>query len=623
MRRSAPLCALVLTLSIIGSPALARGQATPTADEIIARYVQRVGGAERLSAVLSVRRSGKFYGGGGFEAVVTNENRRPNKVREEFTFGGLTGVTAFDGKAGWKIEPWGGKKDAEPLGEDETKGIVEDAEFDDPLFNYKERGNTAALIGTDQIEGTDVYKLQLTLASNGDVRTYYLDAESCVPIKYEVKRTVRGAERWFEVELGDYKEVQGVLFPFAVAIGAKGSASADKQQFVWERITVNPVLDDRRFTRPAAGEKLVTADAAQQGTAGPSPASLPAPPPLAAARGAAAAPPSVDSGTISGLGARNIGSAVMSGRVTSVAAVHEGDRLTVYVGAASGGVWKSMNGGTTFTPVFDKQDVMSIGAIAIDPKDSKTIWVGTGESWMRNSVSLGDGIYKTTDGGETWTNMGLASSEHIAKILIDPTTSSTVYACVPGKAFSDSDDRGVYRTTDGGKSWTKVLSGANPSTGCSLMTMNPASPKTLYAGMWDFRRKGWTFRSGGDGPDKPSASGLFRSTDGGTTWLPLDDKSTKGLPAKPVGACCRRRRAIQAQRRLCVHRGGAAAQRAVSLRGRRCDVGAPRSQPEHAVASVLLRQPDRRSQGREPCLQAGRLAHHEHRRRRVVLEHQR
>ena len=108
-----------------------------------------------------------------------------------------------------------------------------------------------SLIGTDQVEGTDVYKLKVTLASNGDVRTYYLDAESCVPIKYEVKRTVRGAERWFEVELGDYKEVQGVLFPFAVAIGAKGSSSADKQQYAWDRITVNPVLDDRRFTRPA------------------------------------------------------------------------------------------------------------------------------------------------------------------------------------------------------------------------------------------------------------------------------------------------------------------------------------------------------------------------------------
>src|SRR5262245_30672355 len=353
MRRFAFLLTLIAAVS-----APAASQTIPSADEIIARYLQRIGGAERMRAVLSVRRHGKFYGGGGFEAVVTNENRRPNAVREEFTFGGLTGVAAWDGKSGWKIEPWAGKKDAEPLGEDDTKGIVEDAEFDDPLINYKERGNTVAFLGTDQIEGTDVYKLQLTLASNGDVRTYYLDAESCVPIKYEVKRTVRGAERWFEVELGDYKEVQGVLFPFAVAVGARNSSSADKQQIAWERITVNPVLEDRRFIKPAVGEKVVPAESAPQpGTAGPSPASLPAPPALATARVATTASAAVDSETISGLGARNIGSAVMSGRVTSVAAVHEGSRLTVYVGAASGGVWKSMNGGNTFTPKFDKERV--------------------------------------------------------------------------------------------------------------------------------------------------------------------------------------------------------------------------------------------------------------------------
>jgi len=252
MRRLSRLVLLVLSILFIPR-ASASAQPLQTADEIVARYMQRVGGPQRLHAVLSVRRYGHFYGGGGFEAVIAYENGRPNRVREEFTFGGLTGVTAFDGKSGWKIEPWAGKKDAEPLGEDETKGIVEDAEFDDPLFNYKERGNTVSFVGMDQIEGTDVYKLMVTLASNGDVRTYYLDAESCVPIKYEVKRTVRGAERWFEVELGDYKEVQGVLFPFSIAVGAKGSSSADKQQFSWERITVNPVIEERRFTKPAPG----------------------------------------------------------------------------------------------------------------------------------------------------------------------------------------------------------------------------------------------------------------------------------------------------------------------------------------------------------------------------------
>ena len=246
-------------------------------------------------------------------------------------------------------------------------------------------------------------------------------------------------------------------------------------------------------------------------------------------------PVRADSETISGLGARNIGSATMSGRVSAVAAVHEGQRLTVYVGAASGGVWKSVNGGTTYKPVFDKQDVQSIGAITIDPTNPKVVWVGTGEVWTRNSVSVGDGIYKSTDGGDNWTHLGLQNSERIAKIVVDPGAPNTVYACVPGKLWSDSWDRGVYKTTDGGQTWSQVLKGGNASTGCSMMSMDPQHPQTLYAGMWDFRRKGWTFRSGGDSAQAPSASGLFKSTDGGATWTELDEHSAQGLPPKPWG----------------------------------------------------------------------------------------
>ena len=225
----------------------------------------------------------------------------------------------------------------------------------------------------------------------------------------------------------------------------------------------------------------------------------------------------------------------MSGRVSALTAVKEDGRLSVYIGAASGGIWKSVNGGTTFKPVFDKQTAQSIGAIAIDPQAPKTIWVGTGESWARNSVSIGDGIYKSTDGGENWTNVGLKNSERISKILIDPKDSNTVYVCVPGRLWSDSEDRGVYKTTDGGQSWAKILKGANLSTGCSMMSMSPRDSKTIFAGMWDFRRKGWTFRSGGENSTAASGSGLFQTTDGGTTWTDLDEKSAKGLPPKPWG----------------------------------------------------------------------------------------
>src|SRR6266480_2464452 len=219
-----------------------------------------------------------------------------------------------------------------------------------------------------------------------------------------------------------------------------------------------------------------------------------------------------DSSTISGLGARNIGSARMSGRISAIAGTREpSGKITLFVGAASGGVWKSDDGGTRYHPVFDEQPVQSIGAIALDPKNSKNVWVGTGESWTRNSVSIGNGMYKSTDGGET------------------------IFAAVPGALWSDSPDRGLYKTTDSGKTWNQVLKGANLSTGCTDVAIDPADPNIMFAAMWDFRRKGWEYRSGGENPTTPSASGLFRSTDGGTTWTEITPEANKGFPKKPYG----------------------------------------------------------------------------------------
>src|SRR5882724_3813122 len=240
--------------------------------------------------------------------------------------------------------------------------------------------------------------------------------------------------------------------------------------------------------------------------------------------------------TISGLGARNIGSAAMSGRISAIAGVKEpSGKITLFVGAASGGIWKSDDGGTRFRPVFDEQSAQSIGAIAIDPKNSRNIWVGSGESWTRNSVSIGDGIYKSTDGGETWTNAGLPKSERIAQIVVSPKNSDTVFASVPGALWGDSPDRGLYRTTDGGKNWELALKGSNLSTGCSAVAIDPNDSNVMFAALWDFRRKGWTFRSGGDGPNAPSGSGLFRSSDGGNTWNEITAENSKGFPKKPFG----------------------------------------------------------------------------------------
>jgi photosystem II stability/assembly factor-like uncharacterized protein len=243
----------------------------------------------------------------------------------------------------------------------------------------------------------------------------------------------------------------------------------------------------------------------------------------------APAPVKYDSGTISGLTARNIGSATMGGRIAAIDAVDENGKITVFVGSASGGVWKSINGATTFRPVFDREPAQSIGAVTIDPSNHKIVWVGTGEGWTRNSVSIGNGIYKSTDGGENWTNVGLKDSERIARILVDPKDSNTVYACATGHLWNDSDERGVYKTTDGGTTWKKVLAGANGSTGCGMLATNSQEPKTLYASMWDFRRQGWTFRSGGPG------SGLFKSTDSGDHWTEIAPSNSQGLPEKPYG----------------------------------------------------------------------------------------
>jgi hypothetical protein len=235
-------------LALVAMPLSA--QTAQTADDIIAKYVKTIGGMEKLKAINTVRRTGRFIGGGGFEAVVVQDNKRAGgKVREEFTLQGMTQINAWDGKTGWQINPFGGKKDPEALGEEEMKSILEDADIDDLLIDYKAKGHKVELVGMDAVEGTDVYKLKLT-QKNGDIRYYYMDADSYVPIKIEIKRFVRGSEREYEQTLGDYKQVNGVYLPFSLTSGSKGDPQP--ATISMGTIEANIPMDDREFMKPGA-----------------------------------------------------------------------------------------------------------------------------------------------------------------------------------------------------------------------------------------------------------------------------------------------------------------------------------------------------------------------------------
>ena len=220
------------------------------------------------------------------------------------------------------------------------------------------------------------------------------------------------------------------------------------------------------------------------------------------------------------LKARHIGPALMSGRINDIE-VHPTNQRIIYVGAAGGGVWKSNDAGTTFTPIFDKY-AQSIGAIAIDPSDpDNTIYVGTGETWTRNSVSIGDGLYRTKDGGANWEKLGFEKSERIANIIINPKNPKEIYVGVLGALWSDSEERGIYKSIDGGSTWSKILY-VDKKTGCADMTIDPKNPAILYASMWEFRRQPWSFNSGGEN------SALYKSTDAGKTWNKIHNGFPKG-----------------------------------------------------------------------------------------------
>jgi photosystem II stability/assembly factor-like uncharacterized protein len=234
-------------------------------------------------------------------------------------------------------------------------------------------------------------------------------------------------------------------------------------------------------------------------------------------------PEPLSSATLSGLKLRSLGPAVTSGRVVGFA-VHPHDRSTYYVAAASGGVWKTTNAGTTWTPIFDNEGSYSIGVVVLDQKNPNVVWVGTGENNSQRSVGYGDGVYRSDDGGKSWKKMGLDKSEHIGKILIDPRNSDVVYVAAQGPLWGPGGDRGLYKTTDGGKNWKKVLA-ISDNTGVTDVVLDPRNPDVLVASAYQRRRHVWTLINGG--PE----SALYKSTDGGASW----NKLKTGLPTVEMG----------------------------------------------------------------------------------------
>ena len=247
-------CVFLLFASAFLLPLALQSQ---TVDEIIAKNAQARGGIEKLRAIKSVRITARLSQG-AFRATYVQENKRGDKVREETIIQGMAQVQAYDGHSAWQINPFGGRRDPELMSADDTKQLILDSDLEGFLVNYKEKGHRAELVGHDSVEGTDCYKIKVTL-KDGDVRYYYLDSDSYLEIKIETQSTVRGAVVYTDTMLGDYEQVDGVYFPFSIEAGETNSPSDQHIRLTVEKIEINPNLDDNRFSVPTAPAKPAAA----------------------------------------------------------------------------------------------------------------------------------------------------------------------------------------------------------------------------------------------------------------------------------------------------------------------------------------------------------------------------
>jgi hypothetical protein len=574
---------LSIALALTAAPSHAM-----TVDEIVAKYVEALGGMAHLKAIQSIRTFGEAKLGGGdwsIEASFASVTKRPGKSRFEFSIQGMTGVDGYDGAEGWSTEPWEGRKDPFRKSQEETKSMAQNADIDGPLVDWRAKGHKVEYLGTEDIDGTPAHKLRTTL-KDGDVEYDYLDPDTFLPIRQTKESHVRGAEHVQETDVGAYARVAGVWMPFESDSGGKGEPKT--AHFHITRVEVNVDAPDSLFSFPPAGTRVTKAivEGPPSAAASSATGAVPMPPPHTV----------LDSGALSGLGARNIGSAAMSGRVAAVAAYNEDGKTTIFVGAASGGVWKSIDGGTTFKPVFDRQRVQSIGAIAIDPSNTKNVWVGSGESWTRNSVSLGDGIYKSSDGGST-ARVGAHRAGAGA-----PDQRRRRLRVRARKALQRQ--RGSWRLQDDRRRQALDAHSqrGKPLDGLLGARDGPEEPRRALRGHLGLPSQGVDVPLGRRGARR--AERKWHVSDCGRRQdMDADDGDDEQRhPCGPLGPRRGRGRAERPEGRVCAHR--VEGLRALPLGGRRGDVGAKGQQSERGLAAVLLRAPRDRPAECRPPLQA-------------------
>ena len=483
------LVALCLTLAGTRVPAL-------SIDELVSRSTSTPeAGSTTLRSVQSLRLTGKLvFGGGGFEMTYAEVLKRPGQARLEYSTQGLTGVQAWNGTEGWQIAPFQGRKDPERTSRDDNKGLIEDADLDGPLVDAAAKGSTLTYLGTEDVDGTDAHKIRVA-KKDGDTLTVYLDPDYFLVIRIRYQQTVRGAETQFETDFGNYERVNGLAHPVLVRNrGARRTAEPEdrarqgggqrrgRRRAV--RVSgregpgrtgggVGKGVGSTRGQRERNGRGQRQAHSA--GSMRPAPASQS---PAALARRSRR--PGSMPVSISGLGVRNIGSAAMSGRIAALAARagdgrqghdlrRRGERRRLEVArrrhdASSRSSTSSRCSRSARSPSI--------------PRTRRTVWVGTGESWTRNSVSIGDGIYKSTDGGDTWTNVGSAASRSASRGSSSiPTDGETVYACVAGQALERlARSAASTRRPTAARPGRWSSKGANPSTGCASVVAGPDEP---------------------------------------------------------------------------------------------------------------------------------------------------